>query len=152
MRGGRAGLRLARPVCNVHLLNETVHARGGARRARAMAAADASLRSTYDLGSGTEPCSAATSQSTCSSQCCWCVELSLCAPSWQECQLPVASGSALPALVLIALALAGCALAAHQQSRASLQDARTAAAATTGHYESYDVSPEAPADAAARGW
>ena len=45
------------------------------------------VAATMEVGSG-EICSASTSQPTCPSQCCWCVELSTCADAWEDCQIP----------------------------------------------------------------
>ena len=64
-----------------------VAARGSTRTRVAPNRVITTLQHTMEVGSG-EICSASTSQSSCPSQCCWCVELSTCADAWEDCQIP----------------------------------------------------------------
>ena len=102
-----------------------------------------------EAGSGAEVCAAVTSQPACPSQCCWCVEAQLCAPTWRECQLPPGDG-AVALLAMMAFGVCALAIIARHRSWHSLR--QLLAAPTANHepraYESYEQDEDAMVHAA----
>ena len=93
-----------------------------------------------DFGSGESTCAAATSQLTCPPQCCWCVEASKCASTWEACELPPSSSSAFGSLLLLAaILLIVCAFAAPAMKN---RDGAAVSAGGIAAEESYELQIE----------
>ena len=111
-------------------------ARDARRTTAARLLATMATMPTFELGSGSDTCSDATRQTDCPSQCCWCVEASVCAPSWQECQIaPLVSGSILPSVILFGVLVAACTYLAYRPSVLGRVAAAAAAGSSSSSHE-----------------